>query len=150
MVCVWLIKTVFGVLRLAALLFIPAGRLNWGMGWFYVASLTVIGGFTAVAVDPDLIAELSQWSTPDTGQVIPLLKGIGWGCVAIGLVFLIIAMARLGLSRSMGQESGKLEMSGLYHITRYPQLMGGALLVIGYVMLWPSGYTLGWLLCLQR
>ena len=29
--------------------------------------------------------------------------------------------------------------------TRNPQLMGGALLVVGYILLWPSWYALGWL-----
>lgn len=60
MVLLWLIKTVLGVFITAAILFVPAGRLDWGMGWFYVASLAVIGVFTAVAIDPDLIAERSQ------------------------------------------------------------------------------------------
>ena len=31
-----------------------------------------------------------------------------------------------------------------YHVTRNPQLVGGSLLVIGTVVLWPSWYALGW------
>jgi protein-S-isoprenylcysteine O-methyltransferase Ste14 len=36
-------------------------------------------------------------------------------------------------------------MSGPYRVTRNPQLMGGALLIVGYIVLWPSWYALGWL-----
>jgi protein-S-isoprenylcysteine O-methyltransferase Ste14 len=57
---IWLIKTFLGVLITAALLFIPAGRLDWGMGWLYVASLAAIGVYTAAAIDPELIAERNQ------------------------------------------------------------------------------------------
>lgn len=85
------------------------------------------------------------WSWPSLDRVTPVLLGAGWGCVGVGVVILIIAMARLGLSRSIGQESGKLEISGPYHITRNPQFTGGVLLVFGYVLLWPSWYALGWL-----
>ena len=39
-----------------------------------------------------------------------------------------------------------LEIAGRpYRITRNPQLLGGALLVFGYVLLWLSCYALGWL-----
>lgn len=85
------------------------------------------------------------WSQSYTSQVIPVLGGIGWACVWIGLLILVIAMAWLGLPRSCGQEPRKLEMSGPYRVTRNPQFMGGLLLIIGYIVLWPSWYTLGWL-----
>ena len=60
------------------------------------------------------------------------------------MLILIIALGGLGLSRSAGQESISLENSGLYRLSRNPQLMGGALLIIGYVLLWLSWYSLGW------
>mgnify|MGYP001076497985 CR=1 FL=1 len=84
------------------------------------------------------------WSRSSASQAIPVLGGLGWACVWIGLIILAIAFAWLGLLRSCGQGLNKLEMSGLYHVTRNPQLMGGALIIIGYTMLWPSWYALGW------
>lgn len=86
------------------------------------------------------------WSQSHTHQAIPVLVSIGWTCVWIGLLILVIAMAWLGLPRSCGLEGKKLEMSGLYRTTRNPQFMGGMLLVIGYVVLWPSWYALGWVI----
>ena len=84
------------------------------------------------------------WSQSHTSRVIPVLGGIGWACVGIGLLVLAIAMSWLGLPRSCGLEGKGLEISGLYRVTRNPQLMGGMVLVIGYVVLWPSWYALGW------
>jgi protein-S-isoprenylcysteine O-methyltransferase Ste14 len=84
------------------------------------------------------------WSGSHTSQAIPALGFIGWACVWIGLVVLIIALGWLGLARSFGQEAKRLEIAGLYRVTRNPQLMGGALLITGYVFLWPSWFALGW------
>jgi protein-S-isoprenylcysteine O-methyltransferase Ste14 len=86
------------------------------------------------------------WSQSHTSRVIPVLGSIGWTCVWIGLVILVIAMGQLGLPRSFGQEARRLESSGVYRVTRNPQLMGGVMLVIGYVVLWPSWYALGWVI----
>lgn len=96
-ILVWLIRACLGVLVTAALLFIPAGRLDWVMGWVYVGSQVIIAVFTAVAVDPGLIAERSQRKHANqkswdrvvfslygtvVGAVIPVLAGLdvrfGW------------------------------------------------------------------------
>lgn len=84
------------------------------------------------------------WSQSSVSQAIPILGGIGWTFVWIGLLTLVIAVASLGLLRSCGQAINKLEMSGLYRVTRNPQLMGGVLIIVGYTALWPSWYALGW------
>jgi len=85
------------------------------------------------------------WSQSYTSQVIPITGGIGWACVWIGLVGMLGTIAWLGLPQSFGQNGKKLVSSGPYRVTRNPQVMGGALLIIGYVVLWPSWYALGWL-----
>ena len=73
--------------------------------------------------------------------LIPALfgLGLGWQTWRDGTV------AWLGLSRSFGQKGKKLELSGPFRVTRNPRLLGGVLLVIGYVVHWPSWYALGWL-----
>jgi protein-S-isoprenylcysteine O-methyltransferase Ste14 len=85
------------------------------------------------------------WSQSHTSEVIPVLGFLGWACVGIGLLILVISMAWLGWSRSSGLEARRLETTGPYRFTRNPQLMGGVLLIIGYILLWPSWYALGWL-----
>lgn len=84
------------------------------------------------------------WSSQG-GQDAVVLWAAGWACVGFGLVVSVIAMAWLGWPRSSGQGSQKLEVSGPYRVTRNPQLMGGLLLITGYVVLWPSWYAVGWL-----
>lgn len=85
------------------------------------------------------------WLQSEISRAIPVLGNMGWTCVWIGLAVVIGAMFWLGMSRSFGQKGKHLESSGPYGVTRNPQLMGGALLIIGYILLWPSWYALGWL-----
>ena len=86
------------------------------------------------------------WSQSHTSQVIPIIRIIGWACVWLGLASLLGAFAWLGLPRSFGQKGKNLVSSGPYRVTRNPQMMGGTLLIIGYVVLWPSWFALGWLI----
>jgi protein-S-isoprenylcysteine O-methyltransferase Ste14 len=81
---IWLIKTFLGVLVTAILLFIPAGCLDWGMGWFYLASLAFIGIYSAAAIDPELIAERNQRKHADQKT---------WDKVIFGLYGTIISVA---------------------------------------------------------
>jgi len=53
----FLIKASVGVLVTAALLFIPAGRLDWIMGWVYIGAYLLAQAVTALVVDPELLAE---------------------------------------------------------------------------------------------
>ena len=85
------------------------------------------------------------WSSLHRSEGAPVLLGVGWACVGLGLVVLVISMAWLGWPRSSGQGSKTLETSGPYRVTRNPQLIGGVLLIIGYVVLWPSWYAVGWM-----
>jgi len=55
------------------------------------------------------------------------------------------AMAWLGLPRSFGQDGSTLVSTGPYRVSRNPQITAGALLIVGYVLLWPSWYACGWL-----
>jgi protein-S-isoprenylcysteine O-methyltransferase Ste14 len=85
------------------------------------------------------------WSQSYTSQVVPIIGSVGWACVWIGLASMLGAIAWLGLPRSFGQKGEKLVSSGPYRVTRNPQVMGGALLIVGYIVLWPSWFALGWL-----
>lgn len=85
------------------------------------------------------------WTESEISQALPVLGRTGWACVWIGVAIVVGAMFWLGLPRSFGQKGRRLETSGLYRVTRNPQIMGGALLVIGCALLWPSWYMMGWL-----
>lgn len=56
----WLIREVMGVLFVAVTLFIPAGRLDWVMGWALVGIYAVWTGANAlilIPTNPELLAE---------------------------------------------------------------------------------------------
>jgi protein-S-isoprenylcysteine O-methyltransferase Ste14 len=65
-------------------------------------------------------------------------------CIAVGLALAFGTMIWFGLRRALGLQVDELNQRGPYRLTRNPQLVGGSLLVIGTVVLWPSWYALGW------
>jgi len=78
-------------------------------------------------------------------QVGETLKIIGSLTVVAGALTAFPAMAALGFRRSFGQTANSLRQNGFYRVTRNPQLVGGALMPVGIVVLFPSWYSLGWL-----
>jgi protein-S-isoprenylcysteine O-methyltransferase Ste14 len=78
--------------------------------------------------------------------VSPALRIIGLISVVAGAAIAFPAMIWLGIRRSFGQESNVLKQTGFYRFTRNPQIIGGALMVIGVAVLWPSWYALGWVI----
>jgi protein-S-isoprenylcysteine O-methyltransferase Ste14 len=66
--------------------------------------------------------------------------------IIVGVAALLIAMAGFGLRRALGLKVTGLEQSGLYRLSRNPQIVICTLAVIGYAILWPSWHTLGWLI----
>ena len=83
-------------------------------------------------------------SAGSTSQVGPVLRGTAWVLIVVGIGISVIAMARLGIRRLHGLDSQVLEGSGLYRVTRNPQIVGSGLAVVGYSMYWPSWHTAGW------
>jgi protein-S-isoprenylcysteine O-methyltransferase Ste14 len=72
------------------------------------------------------------------------VRVIGVVCTTVGLVSAFGTMFWFGLRRAFGLQSEGLIQEGPYRVTRNPQLVGGSLLVIGSVVLWPSWYAVGW------
>jgi protein-S-isoprenylcysteine O-methyltransferase Ste14 len=67
------------------------------------------------------------------------------GLITLGLMFVAIAMAQLGLPHSTGRRATTLHESGLYGLSRNPQIVAGVPLIVGLALLWPSWYALGWI-----
>jgi protein-S-isoprenylcysteine O-methyltransferase Ste14 len=63
--------------------------------------------------------------------------------VILGLAVVIAGMTSIGLRNTFGQPEG-LKQTGVYGLTRNPQIVGYGLFAIGTAMLWPSWYALGW------
>ena len=56
----WWIGSIVGILLGAANLFIPAGRLDWAMGWALVVIMAVWVVATGLASSPELLAERAE------------------------------------------------------------------------------------------
>jgi protein-S-isoprenylcysteine O-methyltransferase Ste14 len=74
------------------------------------------------------------------------LRIVGVVCIAIGLVLAFGTMLWFGLRRAFGLQVKGLVQSGPYRVMRNPQIVGGSLLVLGSVALWPSWYAVGWVM----
>lgn len=76
--------------------------------------------------------------------VHPLLRAVGMILIVAGFVFGLIAMAALGFRRSFGLEVNVLQQSGVYALSRNPQIVLFSPLILGVALRWPSWYALGW------
>jgi protein-S-isoprenylcysteine O-methyltransferase Ste14 len=59
----WLVKNIIFFIIPVAVLLAASGRLSWGMGWAYIAIVTVnmaVNGYAVVTRNPDLIEERSK------------------------------------------------------------------------------------------
>jgi protein-S-isoprenylcysteine O-methyltransferase Ste14 len=110
------------------------GRLTPFSSFLEVLIFALHGTFTYVYIPSD-------WPAL---HISPILNAIGLISMGVGLAIVITAMVGLGLCRSLGQEVNALKQPGLYRATRNPQIVGYALVVIGYAALWPSWFALGW------
>lgn len=69
---------------------------------------------------------------------------IGSASLSIGLMIMFASIWRLGILPSLGVQSGVLRKTSPYHLSRNPQVLGCVWYVIGFCLLWPSWYALGW------
>ncbi len=75
----WWISSLLGVAFLAVTLFIPAGRLDWAMGWALVGLMLLWVIATGLVSDPELLAERAERrkGTKTWDMVILGLAGLG-------------------------------------------------------------------------
>lgn len=82
-----------------------------------------------------------NWPVSSINPALLLLGRIG---LIIGLLTLLGGMIQLGLQRSLGMDQMKLRNTGIYSISRHPQILGCATYIFSFVLLWPSWYALVW------
>jgi protein-S-isoprenylcysteine O-methyltransferase Ste14 len=66
-----------------------------------------------------------------------------WPVSGVNLPLRVIGLG-LGILRSIGLQTGVLKETNFYRVSRNPQVLGCVLYVIGFVILWPSWYAMGW------
>ena len=75
-------------------------------------------------------------------HVGPAVRSIGWVCVGLGAVTMVLAIAWLSLLRTHGLAADVLVQTGPYGLSRNPQLVCFGLGLIGFAVLWASFHML--------
>lgn len=112
------------------------GRLSIWVTFLQSLLFFTYGGFPTIYLSSD-------WPEVHVGW---FLHGFGLLLLTAGLIFLLLWMIRLGVLTSMGRGKGRLETEGIYRYTRNPQALACGLFVLGFSLLWPSWFALGWIL----
>ncbi|HEY68970.1 MAG TPA: hypothetical protein G4O08_00115 [Anaerolineae bacterium] len=112
------------------------GRLSVWVTFLQSLLFFTYGGFPAIYMP-------REWPEIHVGW---FLHGLGLFLLTAGLFFLLLWMIRLGVLTSLGRGSGHLETGGVYRYTRNPQALACGLFVLGFALLWPSWFALGWIL----
>ena len=73
-----------------------------------------------------------------------ILRIISIVFIIIGLLIVAISMSGLGYGRTMGQDKKSLNTKGLYKYSRNPQLIGYGMILIAFVALYLSWFSIGW------
>jgi protein-S-isoprenylcysteine O-methyltransferase Ste14 len=110
------------------------GRLTQLPATLQAVLFFVYGGFPSLYLKDD-------WPAVD---VHPLQHGLGLLLIFGGSALLFYGMVHLGFLRSVGQGKPALEQSGLYRHTRNPQALACGGYILGFTLLWPSWYAVGW------
>jgi len=84
----------------------------------------------------------SGWPAPASGLALAIPA---WAFIAFGVVILAGAMGQLGLPRSWGHGEDTLLESGVYRLSRNPQIAGCAILLLGAALISGTWYSVGWM-----
>jgi len=99
-----------------------------------------------------LHANFSYLYLPADWPALPLLPqehvltATGLVLIAAGFIGVAVGMIGLGFRRVFGRDAAEIKRSGLYGLTRNPQILAYGVIMIGFAVLWSSWYALGWLM----
>lgn len=82
-----------------------------------------------------------DWPATHVNRFVHLF---GLVAIIVGLGGLFYGMIVLGLLPSIGRGRNRLAQSGIYRKSRNPQALACGLYVLGFTVLWPLWYALGW------
>ncbi len=108
---------------------------------FKVLMLGCAGVVTLLAFIPNV----SIWLGAITPLEITSIKGLGWFCLLVSLLWMLIAQAQMGASWRIGIDSAnrtELVSKGLFSISRNPIFLATRLALLGFFLVAPNAVTL--------
>lgn len=88
----------------------------------------------------------ARWYSIPSLSENPGLSIPGLVLIGLSLFLLLVSMGVLGYTKTMGLELKSLNETGFYRFSRNPQLIFYNFLLIGFAFIWPSWYTIPWIL----
>jgi protein-S-isoprenylcysteine O-methyltransferase Ste14 len=111
------------------------------LGWFATSMEFVI---FAVHANSAYLFLPAAWPTIPKVPDKKIQVYLGLGLAAIGLLLVVYSMSYLGFKKAFGQKVDGLKQSGVYRITRNPQIIFYAILLAGFAITWLSWYSIVW------
>ena len=108
---------------------------------FKLLMLGCAGVVTLLAFVPNV----SAWLGAITPLEITSIKGLGWFCLLVSLLWMLIAQAQMGASWRIGIDSANrtvLVSKGLFSISRNPIFLATRLALLGFFLVAPNAVTL--------
>lgn len=124
-------------------------RVNVRRGYLKESKLSALSNTLEVLVFA-LHVNFAYLFTPVKWPSLPslpdslFLKLISILLFCFGLVVLIVAWFGLGAGTSFGQGKDELNVGGIYKYSRNPQLVGYGIMIVSFVVIFLSWYSVGW------
>jgi protein-S-isoprenylcysteine O-methyltransferase Ste14 len=119
-------------------------RTQDAYGYVGMAFKLLMLGCAAVVSLLAFAPNASTWLGPITQLEITPIKGLGWSCLLVSLLWMLVAQAQMGASWRIGIDSAnrtELVSKGLFSISRNPIFLATRLALLGFFLVAPNAAT---------
>lgn len=120
-------------------------RTQDAYGYVGMAFTVLVLGCAGVVTLLAFVPHAANW----LGVIAPLkitsIKGLGWFCLVVSLLWMLIAQAQMGASWRIGIDSAnrtELVSKGLFSISRNPIFLSTRVALLGFFLVAPNAATL--------
>ena len=120
-------------------------RTQDAYGYVSMAFTVLVLGCAGVVTLLAFVPHASNWLGVIAPLEITFIKGLGWFCLVVSLLSMVIAQAQMGASWRIGIDSAnrtELVSKGLFSISRNPIFLAVRLALLGFFLVAPNAATL--------
>ena len=120
-------------------------RTQDAYGYVGMAFKVLMIGCAVVVTLLAFVPHASNWLGVITPLEITFIKGLGWFCLVVSLLWMLIAQAQMGASWRIGIDNAnrtELVSKGLFTISRNPIFLATRLALLGFFLVAPNAATL--------